>query len=186
MRMRLIAGEFGGRYLDAPDTSRTHPMSERIRGALFNILGDVEDMRVLDAFAGTGAVGLEALSRGAKEVVFIERDRIAQKVILNNIQLLGVGSKSSLVKAPVASWSETASDQPFDLVFADPPYHDVQLSTVSRLVKYLNPKGLMILSHPGRESAPTVNGVVVVDNRSYGDAALAFYRLATNAEEQKT
>lgn len=184
MRVRLISGEFGGRYLEAPDTSRTHPMSERIRGALFNMLGDMDDLRVLDAFAGTGAIGLEALSRGAREAVFIERDRIAQKVLANNIRMLGVGDRTSLIKAPVASWSETASTELFDLIFADPPYHDVQLSTVSRLVKYLNPKGLMILSHPGRESAPTVNGVVVVDNRSYGDAALAFYRLATNAEEQ--
>ena len=184
MRVRLISGEFGGRYLEAPDTSRTHPMSERIRGALFNMLGDLEGLRVLDAFAGTGAIGLEALSRGAREAVFIERDRIAQKVLANNIRMLGVGDRASLIKAPVASWTETASPALFDLIFADPPYHDVQLSTVSRLVKYLNPKGLMILSHPGRESAPTVNGVVVVDNRSYGDAALAFYRLATNAEEQ--
>ncbi len=177
MRVRLIAGEFGGRYLDAPDTSRTHPMSERIRGALFNMLGDVEGLRVLDAFAGTGAIGLEALSRGAKQAVFIERDRIAQKVLANNIRMLGVETRASLIKAPVASWSETASSEGFDLIFADPPYHDLQLSTVSRLSGYLNPKGLMILSHPGRESAPTVNGVVVVDNRSYGDAALAFYRL---------
>lgn len=181
MRVRLIAGQFGGRYLDAPDTSRTHPMSERMRSALFNILGDMEGLRVLDAFAGTGAIGLEALSRGARHVVFIERDRIAQKVLANNIRLLGVDDRTSLIKAPVASWSETASDEPFDLVFVDPPYHDLQLSTVSRLHKYLNPKGLMILSHPGRESAPTVNGVVVVDNRSYGDAALAFYRLEETA-----
>jgi 16S rRNA (guanine966-N2)-methyltransferase len=184
MRIRLISGEFGGRYLDAPDTTRTHPMSERMRGALFNMLGDIEGQVVLDAFAGTGSIGLEALSRGAKQAVFIERDRIAQKVITNNIKLLGVQDRASLVKASVASWSETARETQFDLIFADPPYHDVQLSTVSRLAKYLNPKGLMILSHPGRESAPTVNGVVVVDNRSYGDAALAFYRLATDAKEQ--
>ena len=127
------------------------------------------------------AIGLEALSRGAREAVFIERDRIAQKVLANNIRLLGVGERASLIKAPVASWSETASLEQFNLIFADPPYHDLQLSTVSRLAKYLNPKGLMILSHPGRESAPTVNGVVVVDNRSYGDAALAFYRLDETA-----
>ncbi len=183
MRIRLISGKFGGRYLDAPDTSRTHPMSERMRGAMFNILVNVEGLTVLDAFAGTGSIGLEALSRGAKKAVFIERDRIAQKVITNNIKLLGVEGQTSLIKAPVASWSKTATDEQFDLIFADPPYHDTQLSTVSRLVRYLNPKGLMILSHPGRESAPTVNGVVVVDNRSYGDAALAFYRLATNVEE---
>ncbi|HRK41192.1 MAG TPA: 16S rRNA (guanine(966)-N(2))-methyltransferase RsmD [Candidatus Saccharibacteria bacterium] len=177
MRIRLIAGEFGGRFLDAPDTSRTHPMGERMRSALFNMLGDVSNFKVLDAFAGTGALGLEALSRGAAHTTFVERDRIAQKVITKNIESLRVADRATLVKAPVASWTETAGELSYDLILVDPPYHDLQLSTVSRLVDYLQPKGLMILSHPGRESAPTVNGVVVVDNRSYGDAALAFYRL---------
>ncbi len=181
MRVRLIAGEFGGRFIDCPDTSRTHPMGERIRSSLFNILGDVSGMQVLDAFAGSGAVGLEALSRGAAMVTFVEKDRIAQKVIGQNIELLGVADRSKLIKASVSSWSETADSQLYDLIVADPPYHDLQLSTVAKLVRYLKPQGLMVLSQPGRESVPTVNGVVVVDNRSYGDAALAFYR----PEEQK-
>src|SRR5687768_2848338 len=73
VRIRLIAGEFGGRYLDSPDTGRTHPMGERIRSALFNILGDIEGTLVLDAFAGTGSLGLEALSRGAAKVTFVEK-----------------------------------------------------------------------------------------------------------------
>lgn len=176
MRIRLISGKHGGRYLDAPDTTRTHPMGERIRGALFNMLGDMEGLKILDAFAGTGSLGLEALSRGAAHATFIERDRIAQKVIENNIKLLDLEKNATLIKAPVASWTETSNTQQFDVIFIDPPYHDMQLSTVARLVDYLQPKGLMILSHPGRESAPTVNGVVVVDNRYYGDAALAFYR----------
>jgi len=186
VRTRLISGEFGGRYLDAPDTSRTHPMSERMRGAMFNILGDVTDFDVLDAFAGTGSIGLEALSRGAHSALFIERDRIAQKVIANNITLLGVEHRAKLVKTSVAAWSETVSKQSYDVIFVDPPYHDMQLSTVGRLSKYLKPKGLMILSHPGRESAPTVNGVVVVDNRYYGDAALTFYQPEAKKQGDKT
>ena len=183
MRVRIISGRYGGRYLEAPDTTRTHPMSERIRGSLFNQLGDVTGLRVLDAFAGTGVVGLEMLSRGASHVTMIEKDRIAQKVIDANIKTLGVESSTKLIRSTVASWDDTSEADTFDLIFADPPYHDMQLSTVSRLVRHLNPKGLMILSHPGRESAPTVNGVVVVDKRSYGDAALAFYRLDADANE---
>ncbi len=177
MKTRLISGEFGGRFIDSPHTDRTHPMGERMRGALFNILGDLDDFRVLDAFAGTGALGLEALSRGASEAVFIERDRVAQKVLEENIDLLGVGARARLIKSSVSAWTDTTESQAFDLIFADPPYHDLQLSTVKKLVKYMQANSLMILSHPGRELAPTVNGVVVVDNRSYGDAALAFYRL---------
>mgnify|MGYP003439633048 FL=1 len=176
----MISGKFGGRFIDSPHTTRTHPMSERMRAALFNILGDIEGDVALDAFAGTGALGLEALSRGAARVVFIEKDRAAQNVIQENIEKLGVDIQSQLIRTSVSAWSETTENQAFDLIFADPPYHDMQLSTVSKLVNYLKPKGLMILSHSGRESAPTVNGVVVVDNRSYGDAALAFYRLESD------
>jgi len=186
MRVRLIAGTLGGRYIEAPNNNRTHPMGERIRGSLFNIIGEIEGMQVLDAFAGSGAMGLEALSRGAAHVTFIERDRVAQKVLAANIKLLEVGAKAKLIHASVASWCETAGEQSFDLILVDPPYHDMQLSTVARLVPYLKPKGLMILSHPGRESAPTVNGVVVVDNRYYGDAALTFYQPEAKKQGDKT
>lgn len=177
MKLRLIAGRFGGRSIATPPGNTTHPMGERVRGSLFNILGDISGKAVLDAFAGSGALGFESLSRGAAHVTFIERDRIAQKVIVENITTLDVVNNSRLVRSSVAAWDKTANSQYFDIILVDPPYHNMQLSTVSRLVKYLNPKGLMVLSYPGRESASTVNGVVVVDNRSYGDAALAFYRL---------
>ena len=178
MRIRIIAGEYGGRILDSPDTDTTHPMSERIRNSLFNII-DVQGRTVLDAFAGSGAIGLEAISRGAKSVLMLERDRIAQKIIQKNIDTLGVDENVQLIKANCRMWSEQNSDQKFDIILLDPPYHDLQLSTVSLLIRHLNPNGLMVLSYPGRGSAPTVNGVVVVDNRLYGDAALAFYRIKT-------
>lgn len=177
MNMRIISGKFGGRTITAPDTTRTHPMGDRVRGSLFNILGDLSGMEVLDAFAGSGALGLEALSRSASNVVFIEKDRIAQQVIEKNIRALGVMDSSKLIRSSVSAWLATTDPRKFDLIFADPPYHDLQLSTVFKLTKYLKSKGLMILSIPGRESAPTVNGVVVVDKRSYGDAALVFYHL---------
>lgn len=176
MNIRLIAGTFGGRVIEGSGTNRTHPMGERIRGSLFNIIGtEIADAKVLDAFAGSGSLGLEALSRGAQHATFIERDRVAQNVITNNIKTLGVVNVTKLVKAPVASWLETTKEQ-FDIIFADPPYHDLQLSTVLRLTKVLKPNGLMVLSYTGRGEVPTGLGVVVVDNRSYGDAVLAFYR----------
>ncbi|HSE61948.1 MAG TPA: 16S rRNA (guanine(966)-N(2))-methyltransferase RsmD [Candidatus Saccharimonadales bacterium] len=176
MRLRLIAGTLGGRFLDAPDTQTTHPMSERIRGSLFNILGDITGKTVLDAFAGSGALSFEAVSRGAKSALLLEKDKVAQKIIAKNIAALGVSERMQLIKANCRSWSEQNPEVTFDLILLDPPYHDLQLSTVSLLANHLNVNGLMVLSYPGRDSAPTVNGVVVVDNRSYGDAALAFYR----------
>lgn len=176
MNVRIIAGTFGGRIIEGSGTNRTHPMGERIRGSLFNIINDeLEGAEVLDAFAGSGALGLEAISRGAKHATFIERDRVAQNVITNNIKTLGVNDATKLVKAPVASWIETTKQQ-FDIIFADPPYHDLQLSTVGKLTKLLKPNGLMVLSYTGKGEVPTDLGVVVVDNRRYGDAVLAFYR----------
>ncbi len=191
MSLRIIAGRFGGRTIATSDSYKTHPMGDRIRSSLFNILGDLSDMRVLDAFAGSGSLGLEALSRGAAHAIFIERDRSAQVVIADNIAMLGVTDEAKLFRGSVAQWDESSAvvavdnrrdgddndKMLYDIIFADPPYNDLQLSTVFRLKNHLKPKGLMILSYPGRESTPTVNGVVVVDNRSYGDAALAFYRL---------
>ena len=151
-------------------------MGERIRGSLFNIIGtEIKDAVVLDAFAGSGSLGLEAVSRGAKHATFIERDRIAQNVISNNIKTLGVENATKLVKAPVGTWQNTTKEQ-FDIIFADPPYQDLQLSTAMSLTKLLKPNGLMVLSYTGRGEVPTELGVVVVDNRSYGDAVLAFYR----------
>lgn len=176
MNVRLIAGKYGGRVIEGSGTDRTHPMSERIRNAVFNMLADsVQDAVVLDAFAGSGALGFEALSRGAKEVTFVERDRIAQKIITNNIETLKAQNETKLVKAPVASWSET-TNQTFDLIFADPPYHDPQLSTVFKLIRLLKPNGLMVLSYVSTREVPSELGVVVVDNRSYGNAAIAVYR----------
>lgn len=176
MNVRIIAGAFGGRIIDGSATDKTHPMSERIRNAMFNSIGDeIEGAVVLDAFAGSGALGLEALSRGAKRAVFVDRDRIAQKIIEKNIQVLKVEDRSQLIKANVSSWSNTTDEQ-FDIIFVDPPFHDMQLSTVSKLFGLLKSNGLMVLSYPGRGEAPTETGVVVVDNRSYGNAALAYYR----------
>lgn len=182
MNVRIISGTYGGRKIDAPDTARTHPMSERARGALFNSLGGlVEGADVLDAFAGTGVLGLEALSRGARHVTFVERDRIALKVIAKNITTLDVEEGADIVRTSVANWLKTRQEGYYDIIFADPPYHDTQFSTVTQLFRLLKPGALMVLSHPGRGEAPTKTGVVVVDNRSYGDAYLTFYRREDDA-----
>lgn len=176
--MRIISGKFGGRTIKSP-TNRltTHPMGDRIRSSLFNIIGtEVKDAEVLDAFAGTGALGIEAISRGAKNVTFIERDRLASKILKENIDQLGVSDMADVVQVGVSTWIEKNQGKIYDIIFADPPYNDLQLSTVERLGGLLKPNGLMVLSYPGRGEVPHVNEVVVVDNRSYGDAALAFYR----------
>lgn len=175
MNVRIISGIYGGRIIEGSGTDRTHPMGERIRNALFNIIGrEIEKASVLDAFAGSGALGIESLSRGAANVTLVEKDRIAQKVIEKNIKLLNI-EDAKLIKANVGSWVATANRQ-YDVIFADPPFHDMQLSTVEKLFGLLKPNGLMVLSYPDRGEVPTGAKVVVVDNRVYGNAALVFYR----------
>lgn len=177
MNLKIISGKFGGRVISAPDGRLTHPMGSRIRGSLFNIIKDeLIKAEVLDVFAGTGALGLEAISRGAKHVTFIERDRVASRILAENVKTLGVGAATTSIQIGARTWIDKNLDKSYDIIFADPPYNDLQLSTVSGLVGLLKTNGLMILSYPGRGESPTVQGVVVVDNRSYGTAALTFYR----------
>ncbi len=177
MNIRIISGRFGGRKIEAPDNNRTHPMSERVRNALFNSIGEeIVGADILDVFAGTGAVGLEGLSRGARHATFVERDRVAQKILAKNITTLGAEEQATVIRTSIVNWLNTRDDEWYDIIFVDPPYHDPQFSTASKLFGLLKPNGLMVLSHPGRGEVPTKTGVVVVDNRSYGNAYLTFYR----------
>lgn len=175
--MRIIAGKYGKRLLDTPKGYATHPMGERIRSAMFNSLaGKFEGANVLDAFAGSGSLGLEALSRGASHATFVERDASALRALESNIAKLDCVKNTTIARRGVSSWAEDAKDK-YDIIFVDPPYNKPQLSTVSKLFPLLKLSGLMILSYPGRgEAPPADNGIVVVDNRGYGNAALAFYR----------
>jgi 16S rRNA (guanine966-N2)-methyltransferase len=177
--MRVIAGRLGGRLFDSPHTHRTHPMSDKGRGALFNILGDITGMTVLDPFAGTGALSFEAVSRGAASALAIESDKIAQRTIAENIELLGVGDKVSLVRAVATSWLYRNAQRKFDLVLCDPPYNDPQFHTLDRLAKRVNPKGLLVLSWPASEEIPKFAQLEQVEQRGYGDMQLVFYRRAS-------
>ena len=177
MNLRIVAGEFSGRVIQAPDGKITHPMSERVRGSLFNIIGaEIKDADVLDIFAGSGSLGIESLSRGANHVTFIERDKLASKILIENIEKMNVVSQSDVIKIGARTWIDKNLDKKYDIIFADPPYNDLQLSTVRCLGNLLKNNGLMVRSYPGRGDVPTIDGVVVVDNRSYGTAAIAFYR----------
>jgi 16S rRNA (guanine966-N2)-methyltransferase len=178
MKIRIISGKYGGRMIGAPSGKKTHPMGDRVRTALFNIISsDMVGAKVLDVFAGTGSLGLEALSRGASSATFVEKDRVAAAILRENVQLLNVSDVTRVVQAPLASWISTqSSDSLYDVIFADPPYHDVQFSTIEKLFTLLKPGGLMVLSHPGRGEVPFPTGIVVVDNRSYANAHLTLFR----------
>lgn len=173
--MRIIAGKLGGRLFDSPNTHRTHPMSDRVRGALFSILGDIEGLTVLDAFAGTGALAFEAASRGAISVTAIEQDRTAQKVIAKNISQLELSDTVQLISAASQAWLRTSEHQPYDIVLCDPPYDDVQSKVLQQLATLTSQNGTLVVSWPGSMDAPTFEGFEQVAARSYGDAQLFFF-----------
>lgn len=126
--MRIVAGEFRGRRIEAPDSHDTRPTTDRVREALMSsihsAIGGFAGVRVLDAFAGSGALGLEALSRGASHVVFYETERRAQRALQSNIETLGVGSRSTVARADVLKAIARGSvlGGPFGLLLLDPPY----------------------------------------------------------------
>ncbi len=174
--MRVIAGALGGRVFASPKGHRTHPMSDKVRGALFTVLGELDGLTVLDAFAGSGALSFEAVSRGAKAVVAIEIDRLAQKTIAENIQKLGVHGTVKLVKASNAAWLQTAERIAFDVVICDPPYDDLQPEQLAKLTKTVKTDGIFVLSWPGAQDPPYFDGLVQITRKEYGDAQLVFYQ----------
>ncbi|HVV26139.1 MAG TPA: 16S rRNA (guanine(966)-N(2))-methyltransferase RsmD [Candidatus Saccharimonadales bacterium] len=173
--MRIIAGRLGGRTFQSPPGHKTHPMSDKIRGALFNVLGDIAGLTVLDAFAGSGAISFEAISRGASRAVAIDSDRQAQRIIKENIAALGVAKNVQLIAAAVSAWLAT-SDQKFDLIICDPPYDDVKPALLTELATRCRPSGLVVLSLPPKQAIRLEEGYELVARKHYGDAELHFYR----------
>jgi 16S rRNA (guanine966-N2)-methyltransferase len=174
--MRVIAGRLGGRNFDSPKTHRTHPMSDKVRGALFNALGELSGLSVLDAFAGSGACSLEAVSRGANSVLAIDIDPEAVKTIAANVRNLGVDETITVRRKNISGWSRNNQALQFDIVLADPPYNDIRPDVLERLCVHVAPGGLFVLSWPGSEAVREFGGLDVVSHKSYGDAQLVFYR----------
>lgn len=168
--VRIISGDYKGREIMTPGGA-THPMGERERIALFNmILLYIPGARVLDAYAGSGALGIEALSRGASECVFLEKNVQAAKVISSNLRELGISERTTIERGNTANF---ASTEPFDVIFADPPYDDLKLDEVSHLADFLVDGGIMILSHPAE--IPEIKGLTLIKTRQYARAHLSVF-----------
>lgn len=175
--MRIISGELKGRQFASPHGRHTHPMSDKVRGALFNILGDIEGLTFLDALTGSGALSFEAASRGAKHVVAIERDGAAHTVTDINVKELYLQDVVHVVRANAGGWSIHNMERKFDIVLLDPPYDELQLNLLQRLIKrHVKKGGLAVLSYPGKEKVPEFEGISLIENKNYGDAQLVFYR----------
>jgi len=186
--MRIIGGIYRSRRLRAPTGKSTRPTSDRVREALFGMLeaaGAIKGARALDLYAGTGALALEALSRGAAEAIVVECSRDALAVLRANIEDLGLHERALVVAANVGNVASRLADHgPFDLVFADPPWTGVDADEPSRTLAALARAGalsahaLVVIEHAARSSPPTVVGLALADTRRYGDTALAIYKPA--------
>ena len=176
--MRIIAGTLKGRRVDAPRWSGLRPTSDKLRETLFNILGArVAGARVLDACAGTGAVGIEAISRGAAHVTFIDRDRRAIALIEQNLARCGVSGGYAIIRADLDGASARVPQADFDFIFLDPPY-DTDASVIGCAVgPWLAPDGMLIVEHARRTGAPAgMDGLQKVREVTSGDSALGLYK----------
>ena len=175
--MRVVAGAFRGRPLRAPPGRGTRPTSDRVREALFSILGPLDGARVLDLFAGSGALGIEALSRGAAEAVFVESDPAAAAVIERNLEAVG-GPPARVVRRDAVRWLRgRPPGERFDLVFLDPPYSSAR--RVARPLSELLPGLLADEARVVTESAkrdPLPLDLPLADERVYGDTRIAVHR----------
>jgi 16S rRNA (guanine966-N2)-methyltransferase len=179
--MRITGGQYRSRPLKAPKGSLTRPTSDRVREALFSILGSrAAAESVLDLYAGTGALGLEAVSRGAASAVFVERSKEALAALEANVQSLGVADRVRVLAQPVERAARGLAGARFDLIFADPPYADVESGAAVRalealIVPLMSTGALLVLEHASRDPSPDIAGLVESDARTYGDTSLTFY-----------
>jgi len=178
--VRIIAGSLKGRRLKAPDWPGLRPTSDKLRETLFNILAPrIAGARVVDAYAGTGAVGIEAISRGAREVTFVEHDRRAQALIAENVAHCGITTGYTILRAGALRAFESFGKGAFDIIVLDPPYaaSDAELAGVLAAAgETLTADGLAVLERARRRPAPDAAGCL---GRSRdvvsGHSALTFY-----------
>ncbi|HZU21129.1 MAG TPA: 16S rRNA (guanine(966)-N(2))-methyltransferase RsmD [Gaiellaceae bacterium] len=170
--MRIIAGTHRGHRIAAPKGRDTRPTSDRVRENAFNLIGPVDDAAVLDLFAGSGALGLEALSRGAASATFVEADRDACRVIDANLDKLGL--EATVLCQDVLRAVEQEHGR-YDLVLCDPPYDFDADRLAPRLAKLLEDDGLLVWESASRRPPPDVPGLAVRTTRTYGSARLTLF-----------
>jgi 16S rRNA (guanine966-N2)-methyltransferase len=178
LRVRIVGGLLGGRVLRAPAGAATRPTSEKVREAVFAILGSVADAQVLDLFAGTGALGIEALSRGAGHVTFVDSARSAIAAIRGNLRALGVDDRATVIAADAVAAARQAPAAPWQLVFVDPPYRsDLAVRAITALPEaHLAPGAVIVIEHDRHNAPPDPLGSLLrTDQRRYGDTLISFF-----------
>lgn len=183
--MRVIAGTARGITLVSPRDRGTRPITDRVKETLFGILGDrVVDAAVLDLYAGSGAIGIEALSRGARAATFVERGRVALAAIRENLERTRLSGAATVVARDVERALAEPMDQRFELAILDPPYEErAILAPLERLVAHLTPGATVVVKHFWRTELPEVKGLEAWRERRFGETALTFLECRTDGVE---
>lgn len=179
--MRVISGYARGYSLKAPPGRLTRPTADRVREAIFNVIGPaIAGKTFLDLYAGSGAVGIEALSRGAKEVVFVEKNPRVAQVLRSNVKAIGAGEEAKVMVVDAERACRKLHGRQFDIVFVDPPYDSGLLSIALKSVAQagiMAREGILIAEASKREEFPRAQGqLVLVRKDRYGDTVVAYYR----------
>lgn len=187
LMLRITGGIARGRLLKVPRGTNVRPTSARLREALFNIL-QVEGKKFLDVFAGAGGVGLEALSRGASRVTFIENHPLALKALRDNLILTGFTDRAEVIGQDALRAAQRLLEQgySFDIIFLDPPYEKALAERmVSIFVELLSSEGWLIWETRSQKAPLEIPGAILVDERRYGDSLLRFYRKGVGKERRE-
>jgi 16S rRNA (guanine966-N2)-methyltransferase len=184
--MRIIGGEARGRQIRLPKGCCIRPTADRVKKSLFDILATVEEVSFLDLFAGSGNVGMEALSRGARSTAFVEKEPRLVESIRSNLRMLGVESRAEVIAADAERGLGYLARRAtrFDIIFADPPYEEGFVSIIMKWLEsgsLLAINGIAVLQHSVREALeePHAQSLVVTDQRRYGDTMLSFLKRRT-------
>jgi len=184
--MRIIAGRDGGRRLKSIDRGDVRPTTDRTKESLFNIIGpNIVGVRFLDLFSGFGGIGIEALSRGAEEVVFVEKDRRNVKIINENLSMVGYENESLVINNNVLKALEGLTGD-FDLIFMDPPYEELDLytQTLDKIKEYklLHPTGIIIIEHFSKDTIALPEGYDIIKEKKYGKSGITLLKLREGEE----
>ena len=181
MGLKIVAGSAKGRRLRGPKTKGIRPAAARVRESLFQILGNLEGQRVLDLFAGTGSMGLEALSRGAESVAFVDPNQAAVSLLFHNLEVTGFKDRVHILKKKAAPAIEFLHKKGlrYDLIFLDPPYDKGFIDGTLKKLKahpLLAEGGLLLCEHSPREPPTFLSGLEVADVRKYGQTTVTFLK----------
>jgi 16S rRNA (guanine966-N2)-methyltransferase len=178
--VKVLSGQLKGRPFEQPKTRSVRPLSDKVRAALFDVVGPIDQLAALDAYAGSGAAGFEAISRGALLVEAIEANARVARVITQNAHALGLSGGYILHQVTIETWlaspRQNPREQRYGLIIADPPYAKLDIDVLNRLSAFLIPGGVLALSYSSKTPQPVLKSVELVAAKKYGDTALSFYK----------